>query len=120
MVNGCPSLSVEANFSSFVTWGTYYTPRGSLAVSYKPNSGPIQFRRGAIGRSVDATDVPPADTTRAFCLGFGPRCEQGPSRTLRYTAKVGGSTKLVALVQYFDAPVVGQAVKVWSWNLVRT
>jgi hypothetical protein len=100
----------------FVNWGTFYTPRGSLSAS-----GLVQFRRGAIARSIDASGVPEADKTRAFCLGYGPKCKQGPSRTLRYTASVGGGPpKLIALIQYFDAPMVGQGVRVWSWNVGRS
>ena len=60
-------------------------PVGTLSAS-----GPVQFRRGAIARSIDASGMPDGDKTRAFCLGYGPKCKQGPSRTLRYTASVGG------------------------------
>ena len=96
-------------------WGTFYAHRHARA------NGPVQFRRGAIAQSIDASGIPEGDKTRAFCLGYGPKCKQGPSRTLRYTANTGGGPpKLVALNQYFDAPTVGQGVRVWSWNVGRS
>jgi len=111
-----PTFSIGSGSGIFVNWGTYYTPIGSLSAS-----GPIQFRRGAIAESIDASGVPEGDKTRAFCLGYGPKCKQGPSRTLRYTANTGGGApKLVALIQYFDAPAVGEGVRVWSWNVGRS
>ena len=38
---------------SFVNWGTFYTPIGTLAAN-----GPVQFRRGAIAQSIDASAYP--------------------------------------------------------------
>ena len=111
-----PTFRIGSGSGLFVNWGTYYTPIGTLSAS-----GPIQFRRGAIAESIDASGVPEGDKTRAFCLGYGPKCKQGPSRTLRYTANTGGGPpKLVALIQYFDAPTVGEGVRVWSWNVGRS
>ncbi len=111
-----PTFRIGSGSGLFVNWGTFYTPIGTLSAS-----GPIQFRRGAIAESIDASGVPEGDKTRAFCLGYGPKCKQGPSRTLRYTANTGGGPpKLVALIQYFDAPTVGEGVRVWSWNVGRS
>ena len=44
----------------------------------------------------------------------------GPSRVLRFTASVGGVTRLVALVRYIDAPVLGKKAQVLLWNPVRS
>ena len=99
-----------------MNWGTYYTPIGTLSAAVRSSSVAVRSPQ-----SIDASGIPEGDKTRAFCLGYGPKCKQGPSRTLRYTANTGGGPpKLVALIQYFDAPTVGEGVRVWSWNVGRS
>jgi hypothetical protein len=116
-VNGCPMLDVGKNNTTFVTWGTVYAPLAKVRVDFKNNSV-FEFRRGVLARAVENVTVPPADTTTAFCLGFGTLCG-GPARVVKLTAQVGGVTKVVALVRFVDAPSLGFAAQTLSWNVAQ-
>jgi hypothetical protein len=51
-------------------------------------------------------------------MGAGSPCN-GPVRVLMVTATVNGSIKLQALVSYSDAPALGTAAVILSWNVLR-
>ena len=117
-IAGCDLFHVGKNKAAVFVWGTVYAPLASVSADFK-NMSIFEFRRGIVARTIQNVDVPPSDSSGSFCLGYGTPCA-GPSRVLRFTATVAGSTRLVALVQYFDAPTIGRSVSVLSWNEVRS
>jgi hypothetical protein len=117
-VNGtCSFLNFGLSGPQIVVWGTVYAPLASVFVDEEAGAL-IEFRRGVVARTVDITNVPAGDSTGDFCLGGGSPCA-GPTRTLLFTATVSGGAKLRALVTYTDAPALGFATRILSWNVLR-
>jgi hypothetical protein len=117
VVNGCPVLQVGSTATTFVVWGTVYTPLASVSADVQGTSV-VQFRRGVIARAVTMPRAPAGDSTGSFCQGGGSPCV-GPARVLLLTATVSGTIKLRALVRYTDAPALGYALQILAWNVVR-
>jgi hypothetical protein len=117
-LNGVAALTVSGNNTTFVVWGTVYMPLTKIVADFKNNSV-FEFRRGVIARAMQNLSVPPADTSSAFCIGYGINCS-GPSRVFRFTATVDGSVRLVAMVQFIDSPSIGYSTSVLSWNQKRS
>lgn len=114
-INGCSMLDVKKNNSTFVTWGTAYAPLAKIGLSFN-NKSVFEFRRGVIARAVENVAVPPSETTNAFCLGYGTHCG-GPLRVVKFTARIGGVVKVVAVVRFIDAPTLGFSAQTLSWNV---
>lgn len=116
-VESCSTITVGKNKATVVVWGTVYVPLGSVYADFK-NRSVFQFRRGLIARAVKVTDIPPADSSTSFCLGYATPCVP-PARVLRLTATVDGKARVIAIVGFVDAPALGHAANVVSWNVLR-
>ena len=81
---------------------------------------PFEFRRGVVARAVVHERYPPGRlVTAASASGTALRASGRPGCS-RLTATVDGAVQLLALVQVFDSPDVGRALRVLSWNLMRS
>jgi hypothetical protein len=117
-VVGCAFVRTTGTQTTFVLQGTLYAPRAAVDVEV-PNASVQIFGRGVIDRTLRVNMTASAKPTGAIITV--PGGTGVADRTVLFTATIGGTARLRALVTFADGGGAspGQSVTVKSWAVIR-